>query len=83
MSSESDYITTFQGKATQLKSDAIAREWFSADASASEAARWANIGYMPKEAAAAMAGGETIESAEQSERNADAAGIWRSGKRIA
>lgn len=58
---------------------------------AEEAARWANLGFTPSEAAGEMAIGVTIEAAEEIEERLNrrhrrphrpAAHIWRDGKRL-
>lgn len=85
----SEFAAEYCKGARQMRTDTTVSAWWAMGVSAAEATRWANLGYMPGEARREMDAGGTIDSIEQSERNADAArgrraaGIWRDGRRIA
>lgn len=51
----------FQSLAAQLRSDAMAEQWWAMKITPRNAARWATLGFMPGEAQSIMRGGETLE----------------------
>lgn len=86
-----EFIFVFRFFATQLAAPEIAAEWFALAGQLAEkdvelgpddAARWANLGYLPGEAYREMlASGELAEIEHR--KIPQRAGIWRHGQRIA
>lgn len=51
----------FQSLASQLRSDALAEQWWAMEITPRDAARWATLGCMPGEARLSIAAGVTLE----------------------
>lgn len=77
-----EFIAAYRATATQLTDRAIARQWHATGISPREAAAWADLGYLPGEAAPKIAAGVTAAQARIAELPRDATGIWRNGRRI-
>lgn len=61
------YLGAFQGLATQLKSVELAHEWYLMGTPADEAAKWANGGNLPTEAAPLIQAGITPEMSAEAD----------------
>ncbi len=86
-----EFVKAFRIAATQLGTYEIAGNWARLSKklaeqdvalTATDAARWANAGFLPDEAEAAIADGAKIAEVEHA-GNPQRAGIWRGGRRIA
>jgi len=77
-----DFMRIYAALATQLAGPDIATQWHAMGITPEDAARWANIGFMPGEAKHEMAAGVTLKAAEHAE-NRRRAHIWRNRRRIA
>lgn len=58
------YVKEYRESASQLNTYAIGGRWYRTGVPAAEAARWANLGYLPEEALAEIAQGMTVEMAQ-------------------
>jgi hypothetical protein len=65
------YAEEYMAAATHLATYRRAREWMEAGVSAETAAAWANLGYLPAEAAPLIAAGVTPQMAGEMDRLAD------------
>lgn len=68
-----EYTTVYMDNARQLATHPLAREWMEAGVPAEEAAQWANLGYLPGEAAGHIAAGRTPAEVPVTEAAEDAA----------
>ncbi|WP_431728553.1 hypothetical protein [Verrucosispora sp. TAA-831] len=67
------YWTVYSATATQHCTSRTAREWMEQDVPAEQAAAWANLGYLPDEAAPLIASGVTPATAAELEAHAEQA----------
>lgn len=67
------YARAYMAAATQFGTYRLAREWMDAGVSAADAAGWANLGYLPEEAAPLIADGITPATVREMERHAEQA----------
>jgi hypothetical protein len=67
------YAETYMAAATQLATYRIARQWMEAGIPAQDAAAWANLGYLPAEAAKLIAQGIGPQMADAVDEAAEAA----------
>lgn len=62
------YIREFRSAATQLNTSRIGGQWWKLRVAASDAAEWANLGYLPEDAAPLIRDGITAEMVRDVER---------------
>ena len=60
-----EFVAVYFEESTQHATYRAAREWMEMGVTASDAARWANAGYLPGEAAPLIAQGVTPDTAEE------------------
>ncbi|WP_229398096.1 hypothetical protein [Micromonospora okii] len=64
------YWDTYSPKVDKFRDLRIARRWMESGVPAPEAAAWANLGFLPEEAAPLIADGITADTVEETERHA-------------